>query len=113
VNLNGTLELILYEGWSVQEGDQFVIIDNRSESPVSGIFTGLDEAAQLEVEGITFSITYTGGDGNDVVLTALNTGSDPDAPDTGVKRLKTASPLVLVVLTVLTVGVATVVRRQT
>ena len=92
-----TLDTSLYTGWSVTAGDKFTIIDNRGNQPVSGTFTGLPEGQQFTVNGITFNITYVGGDGNDVVLTALTTGSAPTVGNTGA-HLSLANPIVIAVL---------------
>ena len=99
-----TLRTVLYDGWSIAQGDQFMIIDNRSTTQVDGTYENLDEGAQFVVDGITFSITYVGGDGNDVVLTALNAGSDPTPPNTGAAKLILSNPVVVAGL-----GIATAV----
>lgn len=116
VNLmsGSTLSTVLFNGWSVKQGDTFRIIDNLSTFPVSGTFDGLAEGTQFEVDGITFSITYAGGDGNDVVLTALNTGTDPDAPNTGVARFVQANPALVAGLGIVAAGmlIAIAVRRR-
>jgi len=98
------LNLVLFDGWSIEQGNQFTIIDNLHSSAVSGTFEGLAEGAQFTVDGITFSITYIGGDGNDVVVTALNEGTDPNAPNTGVAKLLLANPLLIVSLGFVTAG---------
>ena len=49
----------------------FTIIDNDLSDPVTNTFTGLAEAATLNIDGRPFRISYTGGTGNDVTLTAL------------------------------------------
>ena len=46
------------------------LIDNDSTDPIFGTFAGLAEGASVTVGGLTFSITYIGGDGNDVVISA-------------------------------------------
>lgn len=97
-NNGAKLNPILYDGWNITAGDQFMIIDNRGSDPVYGTYDTLVEGAQLTVDGITFSITYVGGDGNDVVLTALNTGSDPTPPNTGAAELIRANPVTTAVL---------------
>jgi fibronectin-binding autotransporter adhesin len=112
VNLNDTtsqLETVLYDGWSINLGEQFMIIDNRSDNPVQGTFAGLAEGAQFTVNdgdvSITFSITYIGGDGNDVVITALNAGNDPTPPNTGALKLVMANPILLAVMGSLTAAI--------
>lgn len=114
LNSGATLDLVLYDGWVVKKDDAFRIIDNKSSTAVSGTFTGLAEGAQFTVDGITFSISYVGGDGNDVVVTALNTGSDPTPPDTSVAQTILRSPLAIVVLGVISAGVlaAIALRRR-
>lgn len=114
------LSLVLYDGWSVEEGDEFTIIDNRSDTDVSGTFANLDEGTQFTVEdgdvSIVFSITYVGGDGNDVVVTALNAGEDPTPPNTGVAQIIMANPIVLTTLMAVSVTVLAIIairRRQT
>jgi autotransporter-associated beta strand protein/VCBS repeat-containing protein len=57
-------------------GDTFTIINNDATDAVSGTFNGLPEGKIFTVTTGsftgTFQITYQGGDGNDVVLTAAN-----------------------------------------
>jgi hypothetical protein len=109
---------ILYDGWSIEEGDQFTVIDNLSDTAVSGTFRNYAEGTQFTVEdddvSITFSITYEGGDGNDIVLTALNDGSDPTPPNTGVAKLILANPAIVAVLGLITAGLLALVifRRR-
>jgi hypothetical protein len=52
-------------------GDQFLLIDDRFTGAVSGWFADLPEETVFANGGTFFSITYTGGDGNDVVLTVV------------------------------------------
>jgi autotransporter-associated beta strand protein len=52
-------------------GDSFAFIDNDGTDAVIGTFAGLVEGALLNIGGVAFSISYHGGDGNDVTLTAL------------------------------------------
>ncbi|MEA2163511.1 MAG: hypothetical protein QOK37_1638 [Thermoanaerobaculia bacterium] len=50
----------------------FKIIDNDGTDPVAGTFAGLPEGAEFASgNGQFFRISYVGGDGNDVTLTAL------------------------------------------
>ena len=75
VTLGGaTLDLSLLGDFIPSIGDVFRIIDNDGADAVSGIFAGLAEGARLSIGGRLLSITYHGGDGNDVVLSAVNAG---------------------------------------
>src|SRR5439155_13752439 len=47
------------------------IIRNDSTDPVNNTFASTPEGASLNISGQQFTISYVGGDGNDVVLTAL------------------------------------------
>ncbi len=52
-------------------GDAFTIVNNAGSDPVIGTFAGLPEGAVLSDflgSGLVATITYVGGDGNDVVL---------------------------------------------
>jgi fibronectin-binding autotransporter adhesin len=66
---NATLSLAL--GFSPANGSQFVIINNDGTDPASGTFNNLGEGSTINAGGQTFVISYAGGDGNDVVLTAV------------------------------------------
>ncbi len=116
LNSGASLNVVLFDGWTIKKGDTFTIIDNLSDTDVEGTFEGLAEGGQLTVDGITFSISYVGGDGNDVVLTALNTGDDPSAPNTGVLQVVRKNPLVVAGFGIVTAALLitlAVRRRQT
>ena len=49
-------------------GDQLVVLARDHTSTHLGQFSGLPEGASICFNGMSFVITYTGGDGNDVVL---------------------------------------------
>jgi hypothetical protein len=61
--LTGTL------GFMPPRESTFVIIINDGTDPVSGTFANLPEGATARIGGKPFTISYRGGDGNDVVLT--------------------------------------------
>lgn len=87
------LDLTYLEGGVIKKGDTFTIIDNKTTYPMQGTFKDLPEGAEITVGGATFKISYVGGDGNDVVLTALNDWNVPKAskapkvPNTGGEKL--------------------------
>lgn len=86
----------------------FTIIDNKSKWSVKGTFSGLVEGATFAVNGFVFKISYVGGDGNDVTLTALQV---PKAPNTGFEIVK-ANPTVVAAATILAVGVLFGIGRR-
>ncbi|MDY3557767.1 autotransporter-associated beta strand repeat-containing protein [Gemmata sp. JC673] len=49
----------------------YTLISNDGSDPVVGTFLGLAEGATFFSNGVGFTITYAGGDGNDVVITTL------------------------------------------
>lgn len=57
--------------------DQFTIINNDGADAVLGTFTGLPQNKKLYIGQELFQISYTGGTGNDVVLTRLVTPPPP------------------------------------
>jgi hypothetical protein len=75
VDLNGAaLDASLINGFNphAAPGTDFSIIDNDLGDAVTGMFAGLAEGAIFNIDGNAFQISYHGGDGNDVVLTAYN-----------------------------------------
>jgi hypothetical protein len=71
VALGGTLAPTLINGFSPVPGTEFVIIANDGGDAVTGTFAGLAEGALFTAGGSGWRISYAGGDGNDVALTAL------------------------------------------
>jgi fibronectin-binding autotransporter adhesin len=86
---NGTLDLQLLNSFIPALNDTFIIINNDASDAVTGTFSGMADGHRFVVNGVTFEINYDGGDGNDVVLTAVSVPatSTPSAPDTGLKAL--------------------------
>jgi autotransporter-associated beta strand protein len=72
VNLTG-LSLQTKLGFLSAANQQFTIIANDGSDPVTGTFAGMAEGAQIWAGSELFQISYTGGTGNDVVLTRLTT----------------------------------------
>ncbi len=71
VTLAGVLGLSLLNNFSPVAGSQFTLLDRAGTAPLTGIFAGMAQNAVVTVGGKAFRISYTGGDGNDVVLTRL------------------------------------------
>ena len=69
VSLNGTLRVELINGFVPPVGSPFTVIDNRGANPIAGTFTGLPEGATVLSGPHRFTVSYVGGDGNDLVLT--------------------------------------------
>jgi autotransporter-associated beta strand protein len=76
VTLDGvTLDASL--GFASAVNNQFTIIRKDGVRLVTGEFVGLPEGTNFYIGGELFTITYVGGDGNDVVLTRLSTPPKP------------------------------------
>jgi fibronectin-binding autotransporter adhesin len=68
VTLAGTLELVSTPG--LPPGTTFTLIQKTSPGAISGTFSGLPQNATFaQAPNYIWQISYTGGDGNDVVLT--------------------------------------------
>jgi fibronectin-binding autotransporter adhesin len=70
VNIAGAT-LTLAGAYVPVAGNVFTIIANDGADAVAGTFAGLAEGATIVFNGFTLRISYVGGTGNDVVLTAL------------------------------------------
>jgi fibronectin-binding autotransporter adhesin len=74
VSLSGPLNIV--NTFPIPAGRQLVLINNLGTGPVVGTFAGLNEGAKITAGGETFTVSYQGGSGNDVVLTpAITTTS--------------------------------------
>jgi autotransporter-associated beta strand protein len=69
VTLAGTLDLVA--GGTLPVGSSFRILENSASAAVNGAFTGLPQNAEFYEENQWWRISYTGGNGNDVVLTRI------------------------------------------
>jgi autotransporter-associated beta strand protein len=69
---DATLEPIRDAAFVPPFGTDFLIIDNDGNDPVIGAFRFLPEGTVFNLGGYPFEITYTGGSGNDVVLTRVS-----------------------------------------
>jgi len=69
VSVGGILDLSV--ATPVAIGTSVTLIANNGPSPVAGTFSGLAEGAVFATNNGLFSISYHGGDGNDVAVTSV------------------------------------------
>ncbi|BBC32013.1 Autotransporter [Streptomyces graminofaciens] len=60
-------------------GEKVTVIDHKGKGKNAGAFSGLREGAKAKLADTTYRISYKGGDGNDVVLTAVGASASPTA----------------------------------
>lgn len=82
VDVNGTVLLMggaldIAMNFPGAVGNQYVIVNNDGADAVSGTFTALPEGATITQGGFQFTISYHGGDGNDIVLTQQSVATGP------------------------------------
>jgi autotransporter-associated beta strand protein len=65
------LSILLPEGFNAAMGQAFTIVDIDGANPVAGTFAGLPQGGSFTVGSFKFAISYTGGTGNDIVLTVV------------------------------------------
>jgi hypothetical protein len=66
------IEVSTADGFHLRPGDEFIIVDNDGADPIDGRFAELSEGAIIRTPGGELRISYIGGDGNDIVLTAVS-----------------------------------------
>ncbi|MFC4498183.1 MULTISPECIES: autotransporter [Streptomyces] len=62
---------------------EITVLDHTGRGAVSGTFDGLREGAPVKLADTVYRISYRGGDGNDVVLTADTASASPSARRSG------------------------------
>ena len=71
VNLAGATLALDLSAATLVAGDAITLVDNISAAATAGTFAGLAQGAIFTANGHTMQISYTGGDGNDVVVTRI------------------------------------------
>jgi autotransporter-associated beta strand protein len=69
LTVGGILQLSL--GQAVAAGTAITLLDNTGIGPISGTFANLPPGSVLAVGGQAFAVSYSGGTGNDLVLTRV------------------------------------------
>lgn len=109
------LDVSLLAGATIKKGDTFTIIDNQSKTAFSGTFDGLKEGAEFvmsDAANASFKISYKGGDGNDIVLTALNSVTIPGTPKTGIEILKSQPVAIALGTLVAAISLVAIARKM-
>lgn len=70
VTLAGSLDIMAAP--ALADGSTFTLINNTGSGAISGTFAGKPQNAEFYEDGQRWRISYTGGTGNDVVLTRLS-----------------------------------------
>ena len=78
VSLGGSTLNLGLSALSLNVGQSITLIDNTSDDPTAGTFSGMAEGATFTVNGRIMQITYAGGDGNDVVVTRIGGSATPN-----------------------------------
>jgi hypothetical protein len=88
----------------ITPGRTFIIIANDGNDAVIGTFAGLPEGATIlgGAGGMDYAISYSGGDGNDVVLTAVS----------AIAAIPTLDPRMLAALAVVLSVIGAMVQRR-
>ena len=95
VVISSSASMVLPLFYSPTPGTSFTLIENLGGA-VQGQFNGLPEGAAMMLDGIPFVLSYVGGDGNDITLTAVGGALPPSivyAPPTGTAPILSASGL--------------------
>jgi fibronectin-binding autotransporter adhesin len=112
---SSTLSIIRFDGMVPRLNDSFTIILNDGTDAVTGTFTGIAQGGTIVSGGITYSVSYTGGTGNDVVLVVTAVDSSLGAPNTGVMQIVksgTILPILAILAAFVIVGVNFVHKKQ-
>ncbi len=79
VTLNNAIfsPVVVGQSAAISGGTVLTVISNTGSSAVSGTFNGLPEGSTVTIGVNAFRLSYVGGDGNDVTLTALGAAQPP------------------------------------
>ena len=77
VNVGGATLSATLGNFAPVAGNSFILISNDGNDGVVGTFSGLAEGSTVTLGGRDFQISYVGGDGNDISLTAAAVVNSP------------------------------------
>ncbi|THD80684.1 MAG: calcium-binding protein [Phenylobacterium sp.] len=92
VVLGGSTLSLSAGSFSGAVGQSFTIINNDGVDAVTGTFSGLAQGATISAGAYAFTISYHGGDGNDVTLTVSSAPAAPGAVGLAVGAAVTGGP---------------------
>jgi fibronectin-binding autotransporter adhesin len=73
INPSAALDLVVAPGTVLPHGSTALVIDDKGSEPIAGQFAGIPNGFVLPTaEGVPLAVSYAGGDGNDLSLTAAN-----------------------------------------
>ncbi len=104
---NATLTIQKLASYTPADATLFTIISNDGSDVVTGTFNGLAEGATTTVDGVVYTVSYVGGDGNDVVLSATAV----TAPNTGFGSATVNYILIALVTVLATAGMVVAGRK--
>lgn len=107
-----TLTTTLWNSFAPTVGQSYTIINNDSNDAVTGTFVGMADDSSFTQNGVTYTINYNGGDGNDVVLTVTAVPATVTAPNTGFAQLSNNPLLTLVSTLGIVVAIGIIARKQ-
>lgn len=109
-----TLTTLLWNSFVPTLGQNYTIVNNDGSDAVVGTFVDMADDSSFTQNGVTYSINYNGGDGNDVVLTvtAVPAAAAATVPNTGFEQLKNNPVLTMVITIMAVVGISFAARRQ-
>lgn len=109
INLGGADLELRTGGTMVPAGTTATIIDNDGSDPVTGTFNGLPEGGEVVTSFQTlevFRVSYVGGTGNDVTITAVGPGVETETDlSTSVSPSATGEPVTLTAKVTATSGI--------
>ncbi|MER7373844.1 autotransporter [Streptomyces lanatus] len=91
VRLAGSLDLASFAA-AKEPARRITVVDHRGRARTTGTFAGLAEGRKLQLDDTTYRISYRGGDGNDVVLTAVTASPSPGTPRTAADTAASPGP---------------------
>ena len=71
INSGAMIELIGNITGALSQGFVMTLISNTSADPITGTFSNLPDGGIVTINGNNFQASYSGGDGNDLMLTVV------------------------------------------
>jgi hypothetical protein len=114
VKIDGYLEIVLGSNYVPEIDQSFIIISNDGTEAIGSTFKDVTEGSTITKDGIGYTVSYIGGDGNDVELSVKSVAKS-EINDEIIRVDESSSnytPIIIILITISVIALPIVIIRN-